>query len=286
MLYARRPPFLSDDEDGLLSQVLSAKVHYHKRLWNRFSDESKGLVAKMLTRSIKSRPSAAECMAAANALHAEVENSSPKRVDHETSLDDESPGSYVEMSMEDLVSNLQRFSKNHRFEQHAFRLMARHAEHSSIRSLRAAFKKMDVQGRGALRLEDFKTGLASVGFHDAQQLERIFDSLDVDGSKEVDYTEFLAVVMHRVLESHREHLCWEAFRSLDKDGDGQIDAAELAETLGGSEDDIGVHMKEALELLSHADVDGDGKVSYEEFCRMMGKPAEESPTQVPTGIDG
>ena len=59
----------------------------------------------------------------------------------------------------------------------------------------------------------------------------------------------------------------EAFKIFDRDGDGFVDAKELMHvvTLYGDK----LSQEEAEELLREADQNGDGKLDYNEFVRMM-----------------
>jgi len=61
-----------------------------------------------------------------------------------------------------------------------------------------------------------------------------------------------------------------AFETIDKDGDGQLDRAELEQAMR----DIGASDSTVDEMIKDADVDGDGKISKQEFLESMVKKAE------------
>ena len=65
-----------------------------------------------------------------------------------------------------------------------------------------------------------------------------------------------------------EELYLKAFRVIDRDGNGLVDAAELYQVMKNLGEDA-FTMTEAEEMIREADIDGDGKVNYEEFVRMM-----------------
>ena len=58
----------------------------------------------------------------------------------------------------------------------------------------------------------------------------------------------------------------------DRDGSGKIDAKELAQLLTGEsffKDDL--TKEQMMQLISEADINGDGEIDYEEFIYMMRK---------------
>ena len=65
----------------------------------------------------------------------------------------------------------------------------------------------------------------------------------------------------------------EVFRSFDRDGNGQITAAELA----GSMAKMGhpLTYRELTEMMTEADSNGDGVISFNEFAHIMAKSAAD-----------
>ena len=57
------------------------------------------------------------------------------------------------------------------------------------------------------------------------------------------------------------------FRVFDKDGNGFISTKELREVLKELGDDVSD--KEIIEMIRNVDIDGDGKVNYDEFVQML-----------------
>lgn len=59
----------------------------------------------------------------------------------------------------------------------------------------------------------------------------------------------------------------QVFEIFDKDGDGDISSSELTEVIKA----MGMDETSVQELVKHVDIDGDGVVSFEEFCLLLVK---------------
>jgi len=157
------------------------------------------------------------------------------------------------------------------------------------------FKSLDTEGTGLITLDVFKAGMAAAGLPDSdhEAVDKLFKHVDTDGSNEINYTEFLAVAMKEI-HIQQEALCWEAFRVIDKDGDGHISIADLQSSLshqiGEGDDMAGPTAIDVRAMLQDADLDGDGVVSFGEFMHMLGKrsgtgsPGHHSPAEATSDI--
>ena len=96
-------------------------------------------------------------------------------------------------------------------------------------------------------------------------MKELLKSMDVDGSGEVDYEEFLAATL-AVNKLKNESNLERAFAYFDKDDSGFITVDELMSVV--KEFKLGDQM-DVKQILSDADRDGDGKIDYDEFLAMM-----------------
>ncbi|XP_060577947.1 neo-calmodulin-like [Ruditapes philippinarum] len=124
--------------------------------------------------------------------------------------------------------------------------------------------------------------LRKLGYDPSENdMESVYAHLDVFCNGDVSFAQFLTLMANKFNTGGTENEMNEekeedeellnemkaAFRVFDGDGNGFISQAELKHTLINmgeklSDDDIEDMMKEA-------DTDGDGQISFPEFCRML-----------------
>merc|ERR550525_691464 len=217
------------------------------------SQEVKDFMLLMCTRKSIQRTSAGECL----------ENPWYK---HQSKAKDSKPVAGG------VFQNLKDFSAANRFKKAALNIIAHRLDDKSINDLRQTFIRMDANQDGQLTFAEIKEACQSSGLHMAD-LESLFAHLDLDGSGSIGYTEFLAGMMSQK-KFLQEELCWEAFRTFDRDGSGNIELEELKTMLQENGEKIqGGNMRgsEVERLFRDADTDGDGKISFEEFLEMVRK---------------
>lgn len=146
--------------------------------------------------------------------------------------------------------------------------------------LRRAFQKLDKNGNGSLSVAELVHGLgmAVSGFGSAADMTQVLEQIDTDGSRSIDYTEFIAAT-YSCKREIRDEVCQATFALFDQDRSGKVTLQEIKNTLGLRE--------EAMEELDAAiaDTDGDGEIDFEEFKQLLKGSPERLSSKEPKAQD-
>uniref|UniRef100_A0A7N8YFG8 Solute carrier family 25 member 23a n=1 Tax=Mastacembelus armatus TaxID=205130 RepID=A0A7N8YFG8_9TELE len=118
------------------------------------------------------------------------------------------------------------------------------------------FDQLDLNKDGRIDILDLQTGLASQGLSGGS-LERIVETGDTNHDGVLDFEEFT-----QYLRTHEKQLKL-MFSSLDRNNDGQIDAAEIQQsmcTLG-----VNISLEDATRILLSMDKDGTMTIDWNEW---------------------
>ena len=86
---------------------------------------------------------------------------------------------------------------------------------------------------------------------------------EYDAAQNVEALNTAEMLVHGMTQQEIETWLSDMFNSYDQNGDGHLDRGEFKAALIGA--DLGLKKKEINALLNAIDVDGDGKVTYQEF---------------------
>merc|ERR1712042_97687 len=148
--------------------------------------------------------------------------------------------------------------------------MATNFDAEEIKRLGKRFRKLDLDGSGSLSIDEF------MSLPELQQnplVQRVIDIFDTDGNGEVDFKEFIEGLSQFSVKSDKEQKLRFAFRIYDMDRDGYISNGELFQVLKMM---VGSNLKDTQlqqivdKTIQIHDRDGDGKISFEEFCAVIG----------------
>ena len=110
--------------------------------------------------------------------------------------------------------------------------------------------------------------MAYIGHHPSEfQLEEIFRSLPGNSAK-MDFHQFRRVMDNFTASESLYDEMKEAFKLFDKNSNGFVSPEELYETLNDMGDKM--HLEDAQQLVQVADIDGDGKLNFEEASQPRG----------------
>ncbi|KAM6592702.1 hypothetical protein CsatA_000405 [Cannabis sativa] len=161
---------------------------------------------------------------------------------------------------------LKEFSKMNRLKRRAFFEISVYMVENDA-CLKAFFNRMDVSSRGMINMDELIAGFKlSLPCPSVDLLMKIGD-LDKDGY--LDYLDFVNILVKvRILGNENKHIR-AAFEVFDENQSGYIEMDDLRHCF-----DDGINVEENIEevveaIMEDVDIDKDGKISYDEFARLM-----------------
>uniref|UniRef100_A0A6A7G709 CAM kinase, CDPK family n=1 Tax=Hirondellea gigas TaxID=1518452 RepID=A0A6A7G709_9CRUS len=211
------------------------------------SDSAKDLIAKLLCSNHVDRLSAVEAL-----NHPWLKGqASTKKMD------------------EEVLRGLASFRRTCNFKQTVLNVMIHHLEDDQLEHLKAQFAKLDMDNNGVISQAELAASLRELDSKiEDSEIKKIMDQIDIDNDGVVSYEELCMASVNRKLMAKEERL-WAAFALLDEDGNGRITAKELSKATK----DLGI--KDAQQMISEVDTDGDGTIDYTEFLLLFSGAASE-----------
>ena len=126
---------------------------------------------------------------------------------------------------------------------------------------------MDTNNDGKLQREELIQGYRQIyGDFAEEEVNKIMNTVDIDGSGEIDYSEWILATIDRSKLLSNDKL-QKAFNYFDKDGSGSISVVEIRDILGLRKNIVNDQIW--AQIVKEVDTDGNGEIDYNEFCTMM-----------------
>ena len=243
-------PFHGPTQRDVLENILSCRYSFSSPRWIGTSKESRDFISALLVLDPGARPTAE------HALHHPWLKSDFSK--HEKVAD--------EISMDQIKESLLRYSKYSKLKKLALMVVAHKSTSAEIGGLRDAFQKFDLSQNGTVCLEEFKEMMSNSGMSD-EEIESLFRSIDLDGSKLIHFTEFLAATLEARGVIVEQRLA-EAFDRIDSDDSGYITKDNLKEFMQNGFLGRELSDEYLAEIIEECDLTRDGMVAYDEFLEL------------------
>ncbi|KAG6530505.1 calmodulin-like protein 6 [Zingiber officinale] len=141
--------------------------------------------------------------------------------------------------------------------------------------LERIFSTFDKDGDGFITAGELEESLRRLGLAvTSEETAALVDRVDANGDGLIDLQEFRQLCTEMMLQGEvavgeDDENLREAFGVFDGNGDGLITAEELAKALTSLGMKQGAKLEDCREMIKRVDRDGDGKVDFGEFTKMM-----------------
>jgi len=243
MLISSSKPFHEKRRSRMIVKIKAGAYDFYSDTWAEVSAESKEFVKSLIIVDPEER---------LNAMDALKHNWLNEKFSLENRIPDK-------VFLESVGESIADYAEVGEFKKIALLLIAHKSSSSEIVELRKAFDAYDTTNNGVISLSEFKAAMNSSASYTENDVETIFKTLDTGNDGQIYYTEFLAAT----LEAHGrivEETLADAFDRMDSDDTGFISVQNLRDFLGKDSSE-----EKVIKLMKEADLDGDGRISFEEF---------------------
>jgi calcium-dependent protein kinase len=255
ILLTNRLPFAGENDDEIISNILHSE--YNTFYLKDFSENTKDLLKKLLERDVNKRINAEDAL-----KHKFFEEFKAKEKFNE--IKDEN-------KISKFINNLKNYKRKSILQETTIAYLVHNCtDLDDVEDANNLFDKIDVYGKGKISLDDFYIGLACLVKDENLKQEdfvEIFANLDTDKDNYLGYEDFVrgAIDKNCLLD---DKILKFAFQYFDKDNNGEITISEIS-IIFKEHLNTGDVEKGLKKILSEVDEDGNGKITYEKFCKLM-----------------
>ena len=259
ILLSARPPFGGDNDTEIMKRVSTGRYDLTAPPFDTCSKEVKALIKSLLVMDVNKRMSAEEALA-----HPWFKINKSKELFNQikdTQL------------IQFFIDNLKSYKCDSVIQETALAYLVHNfSQREDIVNACKLFNQIDVSGDGKINQKELLKGLKTKINSDTleKDVEMIFKNIDGDNNGYIEYEEFVRAAVDK--ESFlQENVLRFAFRYFDKDNSGEICYDEIKEVFEESVSDKCKVEQALTKIIKEVDVNGDGRISFEEFSWIMRK---------------
>jgi calcium-dependent protein kinase len=183
------------------------------------------------------------------------------------------PDTDMEKNMQAKIDNLKKFTETSLFQKIVYSSLSQRLSFKEIEDLQKIFNDMDMDNDGVISRDEFSEGLKTSNLKNNKELMELFDKIDTDQSKKINFSEFITGAIDKKFFSSKEKLL-EVFMNYDDNKDGKISLKEFEKVMkmDGIDDQTFEQLKKEFE---DADYDNNGYIDYEEFLNYITKSRDK-----------
>lgn len=258
ILLSGSPPFYGYDDRSILRKVKEGKYNLNIPEFENISQEAKDLISKMLTYNPDERITAKEAL-----KHPWFQKFTRGSLPLKKKKDFDVHG---------LFDKLRKFSAKEKLQQAVIAFLVHHVGTSEmVHDLKEIFQALDTDKNGTLSYDELKEGFNKYYGKNKitdKEFDEIMKTIDKDKNQCIEYEEFLAATINldKLLSDQYLKLVFDTY---DIDGSKELSVDEIQRALGVVE---GTESEGLIkQIMSEIDTDHDGLVSFDEFKKLMQK---------------
>jgi calcium-dependent protein kinase len=263
ILLTGRPPFNGSNEEEIMKKIKEGNYDLKKYPWGVISEEAKDLVKGLLQVNTKKRLNAKEAL-------------EHKWFKIEKTKSTVTIYNVKHRQLNKLIDNLMKYRSDNILRCAVIALLV----HNSIQLNQAhdavkLFNQIDKNGDGKISKDELFNGLQPYKKEVSddelrKQVDIIFNNIDSDHNGYLEYEEFVRAAIDKDHFLSVNFLQF-AFNYFDKDHDGEITLEEVKNKFFlNDKNKNSIKAQEQLQKsFNEIDINGDGKLSFEEFGKMM-----------------
>ena len=261
ILLTGRPPFDGNDDDEILENVKKGVFDKSSYPYPLLSSQSKDLIDKLLQYEPKKRISADQAIE-----HPWFKTAEFKKKDKVNTI-------APELARE-LIGNMTKYRSDNILKCAVIAYLVHHITNTEeCFEASKLFIKIDLNYDGKIEKHELIQGFQKywgISKDEAEEkVELIFANIDTDFNGFIEYEEFVRASVNSSIFMSKNYLKF-AFNYFDRDASGDITFEEIKKRFTQNAKNVNEEVDQELkEIFDSIDINGDGSISFNEFCKMM-----------------